>query len=221
VALVAVGVAAFTGAAMGWREGVLRYRAAGLIGGVGLFTAPLGVWLAHQLPARPLMLGFACVLLWTAARMAGLAGPGADRAQPPCVVNPRDGRLRWTAPCAWALAGTGALAGLLSGLLGVGGGFVIVPALARFTNLDLRSIATTSLAVMAMVTLSGLVAASHYGSLDQPTALHFGAAATLALLLGRRVALHLPALVLQRSFAAVSLGVALMMAARGMGWLSA
>jgi len=218
-----VGVAAFTGAALGFREGVLRYRAAGLIGTVGLLVAPLGVWLAHQLPARPLMLGFALILFWTAWRMAGFAAGAsdADRELPPCVVNPREGRLRWTAPCAWALAGTGAVSGLLSGLLGVGGGFVIVPSLTRYTDLDLRSIATTSLAVIAMVSVSGLVAASRYGSLDWTVALPFGGAATLALLVGRRLAMRLPVRVLHRSFAAVSAVVALLMVARGLGWLTA
>ena len=68
----------------------------------------------------------------------------------PWLLNPDEGRLRWTAPCAWAQAGTGAVSGVLSGLLGVGGGFVIVPSLSRFTNLQMRSIVATSLAVIAL-----------------------------------------------------------------------
>jgi uncharacterized protein len=222
VALVAVGVAAFIGAAMGHREGILRYRAASVMGIVGLAMAPVGVWLAHQLPARPLMIGFAMVLLWTAWRMAGFAQPqpGAVRPLPPCVINPRQGRLRWTAPCALALAATGAVAGTLSGLLGVGGGFVIVPALMRFSDLDPRSIATTSLAVIAIVTVSGVIAATHYGSVDLAIAWPFGLATTLALLAGRRLAQVLPVWVMQRTFAGLSAAVALLLVARAAGWLA-
>jgi hypothetical protein len=226
VALVAVGASAALGAALGLREGVVRYRAAGLIGGLALLVAPAGVWLAHLLPAQPLLIGFAGVLAWTAWRMwrrsrgdiAALAAP--ERIQP-CLVDPQDGRLRWTAPCARALGGTGLLTGVLSGLLGVGGGFVIVPALTRHTDLDARSIAATSLAVIALATLGALLGASHYGSLDLALALRFGGAATVALLLGRQWAKHLPASALQASFAVVSGVVALLMLARGLGWLRA
>ena len=48
--------------------------------------------------------------------------------------------------CALALSGT--VAGLLSGLLGVGGGFVMGPALQRYTDLVMRSVVATSLAVI-------------------------------------------------------------------------
>ena len=76
-----------------------------------------------------------------------------------------DQRLTWTLPCARALTGTGLLSGLTSGLLGVGGGFVIIPALTRYTDLNPRSIQRTSLAVIALVSLSGVTAAALKGSL--------------------------------------------------------
>lgn len=224
VSLLAVGTAAILGALLGLREGVVRYRAAALMGGMAMVTAPLGVWLAHQLPSRPLLIGFAAVLGWTAWRMFRLgqavAPRGSATRQQRCRIDPRHGRLRWTAPCARALGGTGLAAGLLSGLLGVGGGFVIVPSLTHHTDLDAHSIAATSLAVIALAALSGIVTASGQGSLNWPLAGTFGGGAVLALLAGRRVARHLPAAVLQRSFAAVSVFVALLMLARGLGWLS-
>lgn len=223
VALLAVGAAAGIGALLGLKEGIVRYRAAGLIGGVAMLMAPLGVWLAHRVSQAPLLLGFSAVLAWTAWRMAGLRAPRpAGRPEPPrrvhpCQVNPGEGRLRWTAPCAWVLAGTGLASGLLTGLLGVGGGFVIVPSLTHYTNLEARSIAATSLAVIALATLGGLAAATGHGSLDLPLAVSFGAAATLSLLVGRRLAQRVPPQVLQRSFAAVSAAVAVLMLLRGLG----
>ena len=58
VGLIAVGLAAGIGAALGLREGIVRYRAAALIGLFGMLVAPLGVWLAQRLPNAPLLLGF-------------------------------------------------------------------------------------------------------------------------------------------------------------------
>ena len=66
-----------------------------------------------------------------------------------------------------ALAFTGLLSGLLSGLLGVGGGFVIVPALGRYTNLEMKSIVATSLAVIALVSVSGVGAAIGHGGVNR------------------------------------------------------
>lgn len=222
VSLLAVCVSATLGALLGLREGIVRYRAAALMGCVALCLAPLGVWLAQRLPERPLLLAFAAVLTWTAWRMArtdasDLSPHAGSAPRAPCAVDPQAGRLRWTARCAWVLAGTGATSGLMTGLLGVGGGFVIVPALARYSDLDVRSIAATSLAVMALATASGIAAASGHGSLDLRLAATFGGAALVALLIGRRLARRLPETTLRRVFAGVSAVVAGLMLVRALG----
>ncbi|MFN4192603.1 MAG: cobalamin-dependent protein, partial [Tabrizicola sp.] len=46
-------------------QGIVRYRAALLIGLMGMLAAPLGVWLAHRLPATPLLLGMSALLTTT------------------------------------------------------------------------------------------------------------------------------------------------------------
>ena len=220
VGLVAVGLAAALGAALGLRQRIVRYRAAGLIGVAGMLVAPIGVFMAQWLPNRPLLAAFALVLIYTAWRM--LKRPPLSPQSPvavPCHVSPADQRLSWTLPCARALAGTGLISGLLSGLLGVGGGFVIVPALTRYTDLDLRSVQATSLAVIALVSLSGVSAAAWHGSLPWAVALPFALGAVWALLLGRRLAGKLNAARLQQAFAWFSLAVAALMLARAAGWV--
>jgi len=220
VGLVAVGLAAALGATLGLRQRIVRYRAAGLIGVAGMLVAPLGVFMAQRLPNRPLLAAFALVLIYTAWRM--LKRPPLSRQSPvavPCHVSHADQRLTWTLPCARALAGTGLISGLLSGLLGVGGGFVIVPALTRYTDLDMRSVQVTSLAVIALVSLSGVSAAAWHGSLPWAVALPFALGAVLALLLGRQLAGKLNAARLQQAFAWFSLGVAALMLARAAGWV--
>jgi uncharacterized membrane protein YfcA len=222
VGLVAVGLAAALGAALGLKEGIVRYRAAALIGVAGMLVAPVGVWLAQHLPNRPLLGAFSLVLLYTAWRLlrkkSNLDSPAM---RVPCHVSEADHRIAWTLPCARALGGTGLLSGLLSGLLGVGGGFVIVPALTRCTDLDVRSIQVTSLAVIALVSVSGVSAAALHGSVPWPVAIPFAGSAAVALLVGRLLASRLDATRLQQAFAWFTVLVAILMFARSLGWLTA
>ena len=222
IGLSAVFAASLLGAFLGWREGIVRYRAAVLIGVAGMLAAPLGFYLAQNIPSRPLAVVFSFVLLYSAWRTL-VASPESDaiKAEAPCIVSTVDHRLTWTRPCARVLSGTGLVAGLLSGLLGVGGGFVIVPALSRYTDLQIRSVQATSLAVMALVSLSGVASAAAHGSLDWGIVLPFAGGAILALLAGRRVAGRLPARRLQQGFAWFCVAVAALMLARAGGLLAA
>lgn len=221
VGLVAVGLASAIGAFLGLRQRIVRYRAAAVIGVAGMLMAPLGVFLAQRLPNPPLLGAFALVLMYTAWRMlrrGGLTEQSADAV--PCRVS-TDQRLTWTQPCARALAGTGLVSGLLSGLLGVGGGFVIVPALTRYTNLEMRSIQATSLAVIALVSVSGVSAAAVGGALPWAVALPFASGAVLALLIGRQLAGKLNPKRLQQAFAWFTLSISILMLARAFGWFTA
>lgn len=222
ISLVAIGLSALVGTALGWRQGLVRYRAAALIGVVGMVAAPVGVWLASRLPAPPLMLGLALLLTlvgWQQWRQADAAAIPTERALPPCVLHPERGQLIWTSPCARALAGTGLLSGLLSGLAGVGGGFVIIPSLTRHTDLDWRQIQATALAVIALVSISGIGAAALQGHMPSATAIPFALGALISLLLARRWAQRLSAAPLRRAFAILCAAAAVSLALRGLGVL--
>lgn len=226
VGLLAVGLAASVGALLGLRQGIVRYRAAGFVAGIGMLLTPLGLWLAHRLPNAPLALLFCLVLLYACGRMLLKANRELKHGRPaprpaflPCVLNPSQGRLRWTLPCARALTATGMLAGLLSGLLGVGGGFVIVPALGRYTNLDSKSIVATSLAVIALVSLGSVLSASLSGVMHWAIGAPFALGAVFGLLLGRQVAGHLAGPRLQQLFAITGMLAALLLAFGALGLL--
>lgn len=218
IGLLAVGMAAAAGAILGLRQRIVRYRAAALIGLTGMLMAPFGIFIAQRLPNRPLMALFAIVLTFVAWRMPRRSAQ-ADRhpPAPPCHVDNTNERLTWTRPCARALAGTGLLSGMLSGLLGVGGGFVIIPALTRYTDLNVRSVQATSLAVIALVSLSGVSAATLNGAMPWRVALPFGGGALLALLVGRLVANKLSGVRLQQAFSWFCLATACLMLARAFG----
>lgn len=224
IGLLAVGAAAGLGTILGLRKGIVRYRAAALIGACGILAAPAGVWLAQRLPNRPLLAAFALVLVWTGVQTwrRAVQPPVKKRElQPdqPCRIAAKDGRFVWNLPCARMLALTGLISGVLSGLLGVGGGFVIVPALSRYSDLDLQSILTTSLGVITLVACGSVSAAAIGGSIAWPVAIPFGAGAIAGLLGGRLIAARLAGRRLQQSFAAVCLLVAGLMLARATGAL--
>jgi uncharacterized membrane protein YfcA len=214
IGLLAVGMAAALGAALGLKEGIVRYKAALLMATVGMALAPLGVWLGSRIDNRWLTVLFAAVLLLVAYRTFKHAGtnkleekPAID-SEPPCIVNSDTGKFSWSTRCALALAAAGAVAGMLSGLIGVGGGFVMVPALKRYTDLAMQSVIATSLAVIALVSVSGVTSSALAGSLDWSIAMPFSAGAAIGMLIGRMVSSRLAGPLLQKGFAAVSAMVA-------------
>lgn len=227
VGLLAVGMASAVGALLGLREGQVRYRAAAIIGFTGMAVAPLGVQLAHEVPNAPLTIAFAAVLAWVAFRSwrQSRAVP-TPAAQPKsgrcwiCEIDPACGRLKLVAPCVLALAGTGALSGLLSGLLGVGGGFVIVPMMAWISNVPMKGIIATSLAVIALVSVGGVAGAVSKGAVDWGVAVPFAIGAMVALLAGRHLGKRLAGPHLQKAFAVTAGAVAVLLLLRGVGWLS-
>ena len=223
VALFAVGLAAALGAAIGLRAGIVRYRAAALMALSGSLLTPLGMLAAHHVPARPLTLVFAGVLGYVALRIqrqAEAAAKGEARAPSatlaPCLTDSLSGRFAWTPRCFWALSRAGAATGFLSGMLGVGGGFVIVPALNRTTDLSPNSVVATSLAVIALVSVSAVTSAAIAGKLDVGTALPFAAGSFAGMIGGRLIAKRLAGPRLQQVFGLIAALAAIALAVRAL-----
>jgi uncharacterized membrane protein YfcA len=209
VALLAVGLSAAVGAVIGLRTGIIRYRAAVFMAGAGMLFSPLGLWLAHQIPNGPLTLLFAAILAYVALRMFRQAAepqsqPVSTLPLPPCQRNTDSGRFIWTAACTRALTVSGIGADFLSGLLGVGGGFVIVPALRRATNAPMQSVVATSLAVITLVSIAGVLSSAIAGAMNWRVGLPFAAGAIMGMLSGRLLASRLSGPRLQQGFALVA-----------------
>jgi uncharacterized membrane protein YfcA len=190
IALCAVALASGIGAILGLKNKILRYKAAAFMAIFGLALSPIGLWLAPKIPNTPLQILFSLILLYVAIRLFHQARneikgiPEEHRKPPPCLMNPAIGKLQWTLPCARSLMVAGSLAGFLSGLLGVGGGFIIVPALKRYTDLPVKSIVATSLGVLAIITGGGAIFSAAAGNLNILIAAPFAIAVLGGLLLG-------------------------------------
>lgn len=222
IALTAIAISAGVGALLGLKSKLLRYKAAGFMAMIGLILSPVGLWLAQQIPNHPLLILFSCTLFFVSTRLylearkeiLGIKPP--PKKPPPCLINPEHGKLTWNLPCARALLFSGGLAGFLSGLLGVGGGFIIVPALKRYTNLPVQSIVATSLGVLAIISSGSALFSAASGNLALNIAIPFSLGALGGLLIGRSFGKKLSGPRLQQIFSILTFGVAISLMFKGL-----
>ena len=207
IGLLAIAVAGSLGAINGLRRKLLRYRAALVMATLGIVLAPVGVYLAQRIPNQPLLIAFACILIMVSIRMLIQAQQEItgnipkERPAPPCRLDQSIGRLIWSVPCARSLMSSGAVAGFLSGLLGVGGGFIIVPALKKVTDLPMQSIVATSLGVLALISITGVTSAAIAGHLNWSIGIPFAAGAVVGMLVGSIITKKISGPRIQQAFA--------------------
>ncbi len=215
IALLAVAGAAAIGALQGLRVGLVRYRAASLLAATGMLFVPFGQQWARSLDERYLIAGFAVVMLLVARRVWRKAsGVSVDEEAVSRVrkIQVETGYIVWNLSSFLTLTAIGMLTGLTTGLLGVGGGFIIVPALLRCSNIRLDGIVATSLMVIALVSGGAFLSAWSSGQVAfSSSAGLFVAGASLGMLLARHYAAHLPKHYVLRAFAVLIVLVSLLL----------
>lgn len=226
ISLIAVGTTSIVGFLNRLRVGQVEVPTGLLFAAAGTLGAPLGNWVSRQLPPLILMVGFALLTLVVSLRMLrqsmGQGGIPEVDFQPhptddgPACQRDAQGRLLLHTRCALLMILVGVLTGFLSGLFGVGGGFVIVPALTLFSNMAIPKAVGTSLLVISLVSLSGFLSSqlSEGSPIPWEIAIPFSAAGVAGLLLGQSIAHHLPTPILQRLFALLMMAMALWIIAR-------
>jgi uncharacterized protein len=220
LAMLSVMMSAGLGAYGALRDKLARYKAAMLMSVVAMPFSSLGIQLAQWF--RPALLSglFAAILLYIAARQVhgcfrhGAADVGGNDAVL-CHMNWETGKLSWNWLTAVVIAGIGAVTGFLTGLLGVGGAFFMVPMLGHFTNIPLQGVIATVLLVMALISAGSLILAHLHGvAIPVALAAPFVAGAMAGMLVGRHYVKRFSPRALQCSFGLLVLAVGLGVAAR-------
>ena len=215
IALTSVAISAGIGAYLGFRSKILRYKAAALMSVTGLILSPLGLWLAHLTPEQPLVIGFGLLLIWISLRMliqahqAKKADFPKPTVRPCCELHAVTGKFIWNRKCLSALIFTGGVTGFLSGLLGVGGGFILVPALKKLTDLPMQSIVATTLGVIAVVSTGNALMASATGNLNWTIGVPFICGSIMGLGVGRKLIEKIHTTHTQQIFATLTLIIAI------------
>lgn len=222
ISLASVGTMSAAGLLGRWRTGHVEPKTGTIFAVAGMCGTPVGSWLSGQIPEQLLLLLFSALMVIVAARMwtsprradAIVACTLEKDAGPTCRRDP-EGVLRLTSRCAVLLALIGVATGVLAGLFGVGGGFVIVPALVVFSGMSIHRAVGTSLLVITLLSLSGVATHLVMGrSISLPVTLLFVAGGVLGMLLGILTSRRLSGPSLQRAFAIAIIAVAMFVIAK-------
>ncbi len=200
--LLIVGTTALLGGLDQARLGRVRWRVAAGFGAGGIAGSVAGTALNRIVSPEAILFAFALVMLAAAYAMLRRRGDNGDELA-------ASGRGFWL-----RVVPAGIGVGLLTGFFGVGGGFVIVPALVLLLGLPLPVAVGTSLLVIALTSASALAAHLATGGIDWSLALPFTAAAVAGALAGTRLGGRISNARLTQLFAGLVVVVALFLLAK-------
>ena len=185
MSLVIVGGTSVVGMLLNLRQGAFDLRAAAFFALSGIVGTFIGAKFTHLVSAPVLLLLFGALMLVVGIRMlrSGESTAQSQQCRP----------LRCLA--------IGVVVGVLTGFLGVGGGFLILPALVLFAGLEMKTAIGTSLAVIAVNCFGGLLGQLRYVNFDWWLTLCLLLAAMAGMFAGTRLARWLAASTLRRGFA--------------------
>lgn len=225
VSLITVSITAALGAWYSWRAGLLLWQPILMFATGGALAVPAGISLSRHFEPFTLLIAFSLLTLFVGTSMwlksftrpeetrAVWARLNLDFTEPVCKFSP-DGKLHVTTPCALALFLGGVVTGLLSGLFGVGGGFLIVPIMMFVLELGIHRAVAASLMIITIIGISGSVSALISSPLRWAVLLPFVSGSIAGMLAGRMFATRVAGPILQRLFATAILATGIGMLLR-------
>jgi uncharacterized protein len=204
MSLFVVGLVAAFGAAGHWRAGNVDVRVGLLFGGFSMAGTFLGARIAAYMTGAAQLTLFAVVMLLASVFMfregrrgSPAAAAVSDAAVPPSSITaaamPGRGML--------LIGAEGVGVGVLTGIVGVGGGFLIVPALVLLGGVPMKVAIGTSLMIIALKSASGFAGYMDQVQVPWVLMLLFSGVAIVGTLTGTRIVPHVPAGALRRAFA--------------------
>lgn len=201
VSLLVIGVASAVAAAPKICARQVQWRLAGIFAATGIPATFAGAAIGSHLPQPALLIGFAAVMVLAGVRMLA----GNEPTGTACETG--DGGINWRRCAPRSIPG-GLAVGVLTGLFGVGGGFLIIPALVVMLGVEMPIAVGTSLLVIVANSAAGLLSHLHGLSTDWAVAGDFAATATVTSLIAGHLGTRLNTDRLQRWFAYLVFAVA-------------
>jgi uncharacterized protein len=183
ISLLIVGIIALIGFIPKLIAGEIEIFAGIILAISGVFLAPLGTLIGALVSGNILISGFSILMVcvgfwaWLKPKISQLNQPNNSSV---CRYLP-NGKLHLTYKCQMILVICGAITGFLTGFFGVGGGFIIVPALILAAKIPLKKAISTSLLIIFLISSSGFI--SHVSNTNIPwlIALYFSIGGTLGM----------------------------------------
>ncbi|HXF93661.1 MAG TPA: sulfite exporter TauE/SafE family protein [Nitrospiraceae bacterium] len=181
MSLVIVAATALVGSWEYAKIGQIRAKAALAFSWTGIIGSWGGAYAHKLIPGEVLLIGFGVMLLIARALMVRYGGLASlpDKEKPCAATFPRT--------CWVKVAAIGLAVGAVNGFFGVGGGFMIVPTLVLALGFTPRLAVGTSLTIIALISIGGIVGHVQFGSFDPRLAALVIAGSVLGILLGARL----------------------------------
>lgn len=212
--LLVVGISSATAVLPRIRARQVRWRIAAVFGGTGAAAAYGGAALNRLLPEQAVLIGFAALMMVAGWRML------AERVSASGVCALPGGGVNWRS-CLPKAVVSGAAVGVLTGLFGVGGGFLVIPALVLGLGLPMTAAIGTSLLIVVVNSTAGFAAHAGGAPLDYGVITAFATAAVVGSLAAGRWGSRLDPGRLRRWFAYLVFAVASFVAAQAVLHLAA
>ncbi|HEU4546022.1 MAG TPA: sulfite exporter TauE/SafE family protein [Microlunatus sp.] len=191
----------------------VRWRLAMVFAGAGSAAAFAGAAVNRLLDPTMVLLGFAALMVISGVQMLRAPGPVGGACSLPT------GGINWRS-CLPKAIGAGLLVGFLTGLFGVGGGFLIVPALVVLLGLPMISAVATSLVIIVVNAAAAFGAHTGEAVIDVRVTVAFTLAAVVGAVFAGRVASRVSPVRLRRWFGYLVLAVAGYVVVRVVAWPS-
>ncbi len=201
MSLIVIGSASAVATLPRIRAGQVQWRLAAVFAAAGIPATVVGSALGGHLPQHVVLAGFALVMIVAGIRMLQETGETGTA----CRVG--DGGINWRR-CAPRSIPAGFLVGLLTGLFGVGGGFLIIPALVLLLGVEMPIAIGTSLVIIVANSLTGVASHMTGTGIDWTLTAAFAGAAIVGALLAGRLGTTLDTRRLQHGFGFLVLAVA-------------
>lgn len=208
ISLMTVCISAYLGSYIGFKNNLLRWRAALYMFLVGLITIPAGLYLANHLPEYYLLIMFLALVVAGIVTMIQkiqnkTTQQNKEIKDTLCKLT-TEGRFIWNKATYSAMGIVGIIIGFFSGLLGVAGGFVVIPALSKISKLSIEAITATSLGVVALFGTSTILLSAANGHVNWNIGIWFSLGGCLGMIIGRKISLLLTQRTIQTFYIFIS-----------------